>query len=550
MLNKIEDYRIAFVNLRSPLPVMSATSRFTYEHLGIEYLTSVLRQQNYSVKIIDAQVKNLSEDEIIKEICDFNPAFIGFSPISITFESAVRIAKAAKQLDNNIHICVGGQLATFAAEDILKNVLFFDSAVRGYGEETIVEAVDRLYFGKSLENVEGIYYKDQNGEIIKNSERPKNKNINTIPFPARDSLEWQLRNGGPSTARIITSRGCFFNCSFCSTPAFEKIQAGPLWCARSAENVLDELVYLKEHFNITTVLFSDDNIIGPGNYGTDRVRNIAEGIIEKGLGINFRILCRAEALLDKNAELISLLKRAGLERVIVGIESGCPAGLKLLNKKTTVNQNLKAAKLLTKNDVALEAGFIMFHPYVTFEELKENASFLKKIDQVSFYRLTSRLALYNGAPLINRLKQDNLLNREFDYRSPFGYKFQDQMIGVLADSFGKLGSWFYYENMEGTLYDWEMQSLDVDFFLSNAKNKTIWYKELEEDILSEFRNNYLSLRSEVGSLNLQFFINCVELAENGWNISSFIKLKDKYIQDIKNANKKLRKMCKGILRVF
>ncbi len=90
-------------------------------------------------------------------------------------------------------------------------MLFFDSIVRGYGEETIIEMVDRLYFGKSLEDVRGVYYKNQSGEIIKNSERPKNSNIDTIPFPARDSLEWQLKNGGSPTARIITSRGCAFS---------------------------------------------------------------------------------------------------------------------------------------------------------------------------------------------------------------------------------------------------------------------------------------------------------------------------------------------------
>lgn len=92
-----EDYRIVFVNLRNPLPVMSVTFRFSYEHLGIGYLTSVLRQKNYSVKIVDAQTKNLSEDEILKETSAFAPAFVGFSPVSTTFEIASRIAKTIKQ---------------------------------------------------------------------------------------------------------------------------------------------------------------------------------------------------------------------------------------------------------------------------------------------------------------------------------------------------------------------------------------------------------------------------------------------------------------------
>jgi radical SAM superfamily enzyme YgiQ (UPF0313 family) len=171
MIKDKKGYKIAFVNLKNPLPIMSVNTRFTYEQVGIGYLTAVLRHIGYDVKIVDAQTKNLD----------------------------------------------------------------------------------------------------------KNEDRPKNSKLDKIPFPARDSLEWQINNGGSSTARVITSRGCAYNCSFCSTPAFERIQQGPLWCARCAENVLDELKYLKEKFDITTVLFSDDNFTGPGNYGRKRVEEILNG---------------------------------------------------------------------------------------------------------------------------------------------------------------------------------------------------------------------------------------------------------------------------------
>lgn len=551
MVKNKGNFRIVFVNLKSPLPVMAATSRFTYEYLGIGYLTSVLRREGYFVKIIDAQTRNLSQDKVIREISDFNPAFIGFSPTSITFESAAEIAKVIKQRDNNIHICLGGQLATFAAKEILKNESFFDSVVRGYGEETIVEVVNKLRLSKSLEGVQGVFYEDQSGKIIENKDRPKNSNLDTIPFPARDSLEWQIRNGGPPTARMVISRGCVFGCSFCSTPAFERIQSGLLWSARSPENVLDELRYLKKQFNVTTVLFSDDNFIGPGSYGRERVRKIASGIIEEGLNINFRILCRADALLGNNADLILLLKRAGLERVILGIESSCPSGLKVFNKNASVGQNIEAIKLLLRNNIALEMGFIMFHPYVTFEELRKNALFLKKFNpKASFCRFLSRLALYPGSSLIDRLNQDGLLDQRFDYKSPFRYKFKDPRIGLLVDSLGKLGSWFCYENIEETIYEWENRSLDVYYFLSNTQNKALLRGEHEENRLSELRRNYVGLRNEVNSLNFDFFMKCVESAENQWNDAIFRKLKDKYLQDINNASKKLRGMCKDILRVF
>lgn len=544
MIKNKKDFRIVLVNLKSPLPVMAVNSRFTYEHIGIGYLTAMLRLKGYSVKIVDAQTKDLSEDEVINEIKAFAPSFVGFSPVSITFEMACKISRVVKQVNDKIHICLGGHLATSAAEEILRNELYIDSVIRGYGEETIVEMADRLRFRKSLKCVQGVFSKDEKGGIIKNKERPKNINLDAIPFPARDSLEWQIRNNGSPTARVITSRGCCYNCSFCSTPTFERIQQDPLKCARTAQGVLNELKYLKKQFNVTTVLFSDDNFIGPGNYDIKRVKEIAVGLIREELNVNFRILCRVDALLN-NAYIVPLLKKAGLERVILGVESGCPSGLKIFNKKVTVNQNIEAAKLLRKNNIALELGFIMFHPYVTFEELKENALFLKKIDQaVSPYRFLSRLALYPGVPLIRKLEEDGLLN-QFDYKLPFGYKFQNSKIKLLADSVSRVGGLFHSERIEEPIKDWESRLLDVDFFLSNTQHKKIQHWKPLRNGLSKFQRNYSSLRRDVSLSNLEFFMKCVELAENKWGIVTFKKLRDRYLREIENANKRLNAMFRG-----
>jgi radical SAM superfamily enzyme YgiQ (UPF0313 family) len=538
-------FRIVFVNLKSPLPVMSVNSKFTYEHLGIGYLTSLLRHRGYLVRIVDAQTKNLYENEIINEVVAFAPSFLGFSPVSTTFEIARRIAKHTKSQNSKIHICLGGHLATLATEEILKDESYFDSVVRGYGEETIIEIIDRLRLATSLKGVQGVFYRDKNAKIIKNGDRPKNSNLDALPFPARDSLEWQIINDGSPTARVITSRGCAFNCSFCSTPAFERIQQGQLWCARSPKNVLDELRYLKKHFNVRTVLFSDDNFIGPGNYGIERAKEIAKEIIKEELNINFRILCRADALLN-DTDLIPLLKKAGLERVILGVESGYPLGLKIFNKKVTLDQTIEATKLLRKNNIALELGFIMFHPYVIFEELKENALFLKKIDQAtSPYRFLSRLALYPGASLINRLEEDGLL-KEFDYKSPFGYKFQNPKVELLADSLSRVGGLFHSERIEEPIKEWISQLLDVDFFLSNTQHKKIPHWKSLRNWLSKFQRNYLSLRTDVSLSNLEFFMNCVKLAENKWENGTFRKFKDRYLRKINNANKRLKSIWGGI----
>ncbi len=197
---------------------------------------------------------------------------MGFSPTVATMEDAIHISNRLKEADSKIHICLGGHHATFLAEQLLIEESSFDSVVRGEGELTILDLADRLRLGLSLQGTPGVYFKGKNGTICKNPPRKKITDLDSIPFPARDALNWQLQKGESPTARVISSRGCVAECSFCSIPPFERLQEGHLWRARSAENVLEELTYLQGELDVKTVLFAEDNFIGPGEAGRKRIK--------------------------------------------------------------------------------------------------------------------------------------------------------------------------------------------------------------------------------------------------------------------------------------
>lgn len=491
------NFNVVLVNLKSPYPVMFATENYTFENIGIGYLTTSLRKAGYNAMIVDSQSMNLSDIETYTEIISLNPSFIGFSPTYLTIEKAIGFAEKLKKSDNGIHISLGGHHASFTAKEILENELPIDSIVIGEGELTIVDLMDHLFEKNELSNVKGIAYRKVENEVLINSPRPKIVNLDNRAFPARDILKWEVEHKNCKTARIISSRGCLFNCSPCTTPAFERLQNGRLLRERSVENIIQEMEYLYEEYKVRTFLFGDDNFLTNSKKSKERAKEFATEIIKKDWGISFRILCRTDVLVNNEA-LLLLLKKAGLERVLVGLESGSDHCLDIYNKQTTVEQNLKATELLKKHNIAIHPGFIMFNPYVTFDDLKKNAYFLHKIGlSAIFFYFSTQLVLYPGCSLIKKLETDNLLIDGKGYKSPFAYKYQDERIGYFAE--------------EMAILQTEMNKVDeiiVNFdILYNKFEKYI----IKSEYIGKLFEEYFEIKGNIQKLYFKFFNVCTDL---------------------------------------
>ena len=521
-------FRVVFVNLKTRMPCYFAGSSFTLEHIGLGYLSSFLRQHGYEVVIIDAATRDMSDEEVIREILDCSPSMVGFSPTVATMGSAIKISNLLKKTAGSMHICLGGHHATFLAEQILREEECFDSVVRGEGELTVLELANRLCSGSSLKDTLGLYFRNRGGDVSKNPGRDKIIDLDSIPFPARDALKWQVERGKSPTARVISSRGCVANCSFCSIPRFERLQKGRRWRARSADNVLDELTYLKEKFHIKTVLFAEDNFIGTGSAGKKRVRQIAEGILSRELGIRFRILCTTESLIACES-LLPLLKKAGLDRVIVGIESASPNALKIFKKKATVEQHYCVAGILTNHSIVLHLGFIMFNPYSSFDDLRLNAEFLGKINQACFFQyFSNRMELYPGVGIFRRLEKEKMILSKSEYKRGFLYRYAEPCIEKLARGLSPI---------RRNRAELDRSLLDIDIRVSRNGN---------DDSKSDFIRGYSVLRKGLSARNMEFFLSSVELAESGWSPDAFEELKDMYMNDTEKMADELRSMLEVI----
>jgi radical SAM superfamily enzyme YgiQ (UPF0313 family) len=520
-------FRIAFVNLKAQIPCYFAGSSFTLEHIGLGYLSSFLQKNGYETVIIDAATKELSDRMVVQEILDFSPSIVGFSPTVAIMEGVIQVSSLLKNANKDIHICLGGQHATFLAEEILIKEPCIDSVVRGEGELTILDLSDRLRLKSPLIGTFGVYFRDRDGRISKGPNRNKIEDLDSIPFPSRDSLKWQIENGGSPTARFISSRGCIADCSFCSIPPFERLQKGKLWRFRSPENVLDELTCLKEEFGVKTVLFAEDNFIGPGEAGKERVRQIAEGMITRGLDMNFRILCMAESLINCES-ILPLMKKAGLDRVIVGIESASQSALNVLNKKSTPNDYYHVIRILAQHNIVLHMGFMMFQPYSCFEGIRLNAEFLKKANHACFFQhFSNRMELYPGVAIFKRLARDDMIISKDEYKRGYLYRFAEPNIGKLARGLSPI---------RRKMVDLDRLLLDTDIRIS---------KENDELSKKNFIDEYIELRNEFSTKNIEFFLRSVEIAESGWDLNVFDELKYEYLDEIEKKRNVLRSLLKS-----
>jgi len=421
MLEKISDKKIDILFVRiggidkTRYGIRGTVECKLIEPIGPEFCVAYLRYKGAFASIYDLSL-HLDEDKAIKYIVDLQPSILGFSILySHMMDDSYRFIAKLRKEGLKSHITIGGTYPTLNADEVLRNFYHIDSVVRVEGEITCHDLLRAVKGEIRLSDVEGLSYK-LGKHVVHNSPRPLIENLSEMPFPSRDDFDAYTSLGG--IVQIHSSRGCHANCSFCSTAAFYRKAPGNKWRSRNASNVVDEIELLLKQSPTNEIWFTDDNFIGPGEIGNERAKLIAEKIIKRGLDIKFIIQSRADNL---RVDTIRKLKKAGLRKVYIGIESGIDSCLKTFNKKTTALQNASALKLLENEEVFAELGFIGFDPFTTVEDFSKNVDFLTEICGKSEYIhlfAFDMLLPYRGTPISDfLLKSNKAVENGIDYQS-------------------------------------------------------------------------------------------------------------------------------------
>jgi radical SAM superfamily enzyme YgiQ (UPF0313 family) len=291
--------------------------------LALLALAPIAERRGLSVDIVDSTIEPRYLERIVEQLDD--ALCVGISIVTgPMIVEAIEVARAVKATKPDVPVILGGWHPSTLAQQCL-SAPYIDVVVRGQGELTFDEILERLLSGESLENVRGCSYKTSDGRVVHNAPRAT-VNISELPPKA-----YHLVDIGPYEALCgrrwiyyTSSHGCPYDCSFCSNASLY----GRAWNALPAERVVAEVVELAQRFRLDLVDIVDDNFLVDRQRGVE----VARGIIRSGVKFEWFIQTTANFLLRSSDEDVRQLHESGLSRVFIGAESGSEDILRSVNK--------------------------------------------------------------------------------------------------------------------------------------------------------------------------------------------------------------------------
>lgn len=373
--------------------------------LGILQIASVLRRSGVEVSALDQAAENLSIDEVVDWVVKEDPDILGISVLISSSLVAPEIAQEVKKKNPEITIVFGNHHATFNAERILAKYPPIDIVVRGEGERTCLELVDYMRGKKRLKDVLGITFR-HNRRVISTAELPILKDVDSLPFPARDLLGAVYHNTtiGVNVApkkftSILSSRGCAFKCRFCSCTSM----AHSFWRSRSIESILDELHFLESE-GYRQLMFVDDNF----TLNPRRVIELCQRMRKDRIDLEWICEGRVDQCSD---DMLQEMVRAGCRMIYFGIESANQEVLDYYGKGITPAQSERAVVTARRAGMDVIVGsFIVGAPNETKEDVQKTLDFAKRLD-IDVPQINP-LMVNPGTPLWDEFKNGGFLDEE------------------------------------------------------------------------------------------------------------------------------------------
>lgn len=336
--------------------------------MNLAYLAAMLRTAGFTVEIIDYETTKYSEQHLCHVLQNARPIAAGITCTTPTVISAAGLAATIKLHAPDVTTVIGGAHASALPEQTLQEFPAFDYLVFGEGETTFLELCIRVRDGGVDSDINGLAFRE-NGAVTMTEGRRLISDLDSIPFPARDLIDYSTQAGHSSrgfsnkllSTELFTSRGCPVGCSFCAIQA----TFGRTVRFRDPSYIEEEVSQMVREQRFNHVVIADDTF----TLQPDRAAAICE-ILERS-GINsWNCDTRVNTV---SLELLKTMKRCGCEKVAFGVESGSQRMLDLIGKKITVEQVRNAVYWAKQAGIKhIEGNFIIgCDPSETREELEE-----------------------------------------------------------------------------------------------------------------------------------------------------------------------------------
>lgn len=434
-----------------------------YPPVGLLYMSALAKKRGMGeVRVLDANILRMKNPEVIEEILEYSPEIIGISSNIVTHRSAIELMRLIRQNNLRQTLLAGGQFPALFPEKYLEHC---DIVVNGEGEETFCEILNACQDKSDIFSLKGIIYKKGN-EVISNPKRELWEELDEIPFPDYSSLKPTIDYYSKRSrvvknimAPLLTSRGCPYQCTYCNKSVF-----GSKFRYRSPENIVAEIGWLRNNFKVDQIDILDDNF----NLIIDRAGQVLDRIVEKGLDI--AISCHNGLRADKISESFARqLKRAGVFKVGLGIETADPDLMKKINKDLNLDKVKEAVYLLRKQGITVHGYFILGLPGDNPHSMSRTIKFAKEINP-HFCNFAICIP-FPGTEVYKQVKKEGRFLKDVDSGVSSGFfdgKIFFEIDGTKAEDVS-----FYYKKAYRQFYFNPRKALDILLSMRNFK-ELIW----------------------------------------------------------------------------
>jgi len=349
--------------------------------ISMAYVAAALDRAGIDVSVYDDYTAGAGRFDLLREVRERAPDVVGLSCVTVTAPRTYEIARDIRDYYPGVKIIMGNlHPSVFHRETIERGLA--DAVVLGEGEITTVKLVEAMASGGDLSGVKGIAYNDNGGAAVTGPQEFV-EDLDSLPFPA-----WRLfpieryrifnfaRVREPGTL-VLGSRGCPFNCTFCSLKIMGRKRR-----RRSAANIADEFEYLHDGFGYVQPSFIDPIFPFTKKEGVE----FSEELIRRGL--HRKVVWVTETRVDLvDYELLSVMRGAGLRRIMYGFESGTQEGIDNIRKNFTMDQARKAVAATKKAGVEIIGFFMLGVPGDTVESMEATIAYAASLD-IDFAKFT------------------------------------------------------------------------------------------------------------------------------------------------------------------
>lgn len=355
------------------------------EPYGLQMILAVAKSQGHDVEMFmplvdeDGELKEISEEEMIKRIIDYKPDVVGLSMYTAQYPMGTRVAAEIKKAIPNAIIVGGNRYPTFVKDRIDEP---FDYFVEKEGESTFKELLTVIEKGENVGSVKGISFR-RNGEVIYTGIRERNFNLDALPNALRfgvilnqtyKGISIPALSTNPHYAIVEYSRCCYNNCKFCDNEGFW----GHRVTFRSPKRVVDEMFELKKK-GVNIFYFMDLNFTA----FPKKTEELCKEMIERKLDASWYCMSNISTV-EGREYLLDLMKLAGCFKIAWGIESTNDRSLEIMDKSTggKMLKNDQANKVLQRSvdsGILNQGYYIIGFPWETYETIAEDAKAIKNI---------------------------------------------------------------------------------------------------------------------------------------------------------------------------